>query len=76
MEAYFDKLTQGKITYSRNGKKSTEDRIVYGIKADGGTIAEAEVLKTKISLGYGFYEYEAKNSAAALRDPSFTTYFE
>lgn len=58
LEAYFDKLTQGKITYSRNGKKSTEDRIVYGIKADGGTIAEAEVLKTKISLGYGFYEYE------------------
>lgn len=58
VEAYFDKLSQGEITYVRNGKKSSEDRVVYGIKADGGTIAEAEVLKTKRSLGYGFYEYE------------------
>lgn len=59
VKAYFDKLVQGEITYVRNGKKSTEDRIVYGIRADGGTIAEAEVLKTNRSLGYGFYEYEA-----------------
>lgn len=55
---YLDALTAGELSYSRNGKKSTNDRVIYSIKAGDGVIAEAEVVKSDKELGYGFYKYE------------------
>lgn len=60
LDAYLDSLTAGGLSYVRNGKKSTDDNIVYSIKAREGIIAEAEVVKSDKELGYGFYEYELK----------------
>ena len=61
LDAYFEALTAGELTFSRNGKKSTEDKVVYNIKAGEGVIAEAEVVKSGNDLGYGFYEYKLEN---------------
>lgn len=58
IEDYFDRLTEGELSYSRNGKKSGGDKTVYNISAREGVIAEAEVVKSDKELGCGFYEYE------------------
>lgn len=55
---YLDELAKGKITYSRNGKESSEAATVYDIKTDGKKIAGAVVKLSDKSLGYGLYEYE------------------
>lgn len=60
LDTYLDALTAGELSYVRNGKKSTDDKVVYSIKAGEGVIAEAEVVKSNNALGYGFYEYELK----------------
>lgn len=58
IEGYFEKLTRGVLSYSRNGRKSDDNKTVYNIISDEGIIAEAEVKKSERDLGYGFYEYE------------------
>lgn len=58
VERYFEKLTEGDISYSRNGKESDDSKTVYNIKADEGVIAQAVVMASGKDLGYGFKEYE------------------
>ena len=61
VERYFERLTQGDISYSRNGKESDDKKTVYNIKASEGVIAQAEVTASGKDLGYGFKEYELKD---------------
>lgn len=58
IEDYFEKLTQGELSYSRNGKMSNDSKSVYNIKTTEGIIAEIEITKSEKEIGYGFYEYE------------------
>jgi len=58
LDSYLEALTAGELSYTRNGKKSSDDKVIYNIKAGDGVIAEAEVIKSDKELGYGFYEYE------------------
>lgn len=58
LNAYLDALTAGELLYRRNGKKSTDEKVIYNILSGNGVIAEAEVIKSDKDLGYGFYEYE------------------
>ena len=58
IEGYFKKLTNGVLSYSRNGRESDDSKTVYNIISSEGVIAEAKVRKSDRDLGYGFYEYE------------------
>lgn len=58
VERYFERLTEGDISYSRNGKESDDHKTVYNIKANEGVIAQAVVTASGKDLGYGFKEYE------------------
>lgn len=61
VERYFERLTEGDISYSRNGKESDDSKTVYNIRASGGVIAQAVVTASGKDLGYGFKEYELKD---------------
>ncbi|MCM1054394.1 MAG: hypothetical protein NC394_02630 [Bacteroides sp.] len=58
IKGYFEKLTSGSLSYSRNGRKSSENATVYNIISDEGVIAEAEVIKSEKEIDCGFYEYK------------------
>lgn len=58
VEDYYKELTNGSITYSRNGKESDEGKTVYTIKCGGKNISNIAVEAVGRDLGYGFLEYE------------------
>ena len=55
---YYAALTNGEISYSRNGRKSDSEKTVYNLIIDGEVIAELTVAQSDTELGYGMYEYE------------------
>lgn len=57
-EDYYTELTKGEITYSRNGKKSSEKKTVYTLKNGKNNIANVTIEPVGKNIGYGFCEYE------------------
>ena len=69
---YIAALTNGDISYRRNGKKSDGEKTVYSLIISGETIAELTVAQTDTELGFGMYEYEAVG--IDCRDVSLSSY--
>lgn len=55
---YYTALTNGEISFNRNGRKSDEEKTVYNLIINGEVIAELTVAQSDRLLGYGMYEYE------------------
>lgn len=69
---YFAAMTNGDISYSRNGKKSDSEKTVYSLMIDEEAVAELTVAQSDTELGYGMYEYEV--SGLICRDVSLSSY--
>lgn len=70
---YFKDLFKGRITYSRNGKLSSEEKTVYTLKSENKNIANVTVTPTGKDLGYDLKEYEAVNiEFGSVETDSFT----
>ncbi len=57
-EEYLNNITDGDISYSRNGKESNDEKSVYSVKINGDKIADVTISQDKSSeLGFGRYKY-------------------
>lgn len=76
LEEYLNSITDGNITYSRNGRESSRDKNVYALKVNNDQIAEVTISPDKNSnLGFGRYKYavsDFKTKAVPTHDYTVT----
>lgn len=76
IEEYLSGITEGNVTYKRNGKESNQEKTVYTIEINSDKIAEVTISPDKNSdLGFGRYKYtvsDFKTEAVPTHEYSVT----